>query len=131
MVTVTLTPELERVIVECAEQQGTTPELYVLDELRTRYLPTMPCTSAEAHNHVTMLARRELLKLPPSERRRMLSEQAEKLKSHYETDTEWRELSEGDIVGVLTQRRSCLHERGNGIFALNQPRPTAWQKFRQ
>jgi hypothetical protein len=98
VVTVTLTPDLERVIVECAEQQGTTPELYVLDELRTRYLPTTPRTNAEAHNHVTMLARRELLKLPPSERRRILSEQAEKLKSHYETDTEWRELSEGDIV---------------------------------
>jgi len=55
MLTVTLTPDLEKVISECAEQQGTTPELYVLDELRTRYLPVTPASKdADASQGETM-----------------------------------------------------------------------------
>ena len=38
MVTITLPPDLEQVVTERAEQQGTTPELFVLEELRGRYL---------------------------------------------------------------------------------------------
>ena len=40
MLTVTLPPELENAVVAKAEQAGTTPELYVLDALRSRFLPT-------------------------------------------------------------------------------------------
>jgi hypothetical protein len=99
MVTVTLTPDLEQVIIKRAEQEGTTPEIYLLDELRTRYLPVMPISNEDKSNYsLTLLERRDILKLPLSERRRLLAEQAEKLKSHYETDTEWRELQSGDII---------------------------------
>jgi hypothetical protein len=38
VITVTLTPDLEKVISECAEKRGTTPELYVLDELRAHHI---------------------------------------------------------------------------------------------
>ena len=39
MVTITLPPELEQIVIQRAQQQGTTPELYLLAELRERYLP--------------------------------------------------------------------------------------------
>jgi hypothetical protein len=39
MVTVTLPRELESVVTEQALQQGTTPELLVLEELRQRFAP--------------------------------------------------------------------------------------------
>lgn len=42
MVTVTLPPELEQSVVEKARQQGITPELLVLDELRLRFSPVLP-----------------------------------------------------------------------------------------
>ena len=42
MVTITLPPELEQTVTERARQQGTTPQLLVLDELRIRFSPTPP-----------------------------------------------------------------------------------------
>jgi hypothetical protein len=39
MLTITLPPELEQAIEERAQEQGTTPELLVLGDLRERYLP--------------------------------------------------------------------------------------------
>ena len=39
MVTITLTPDLERVIADRAEKQGTTPEVLALDTLRQHWLP--------------------------------------------------------------------------------------------
>ena len=42
MVTITLPPELEKVVVEKAEQLGTTPELYILDDLRLRFMSVEP-----------------------------------------------------------------------------------------
>jgi len=42
MVTITLPPELEQVITEQAQRQGTTPELLALDKLRASFLPTAP-----------------------------------------------------------------------------------------
>ena len=39
MVTITLPPELEQTVTELAKQQGTTPQLLVLDELRLRFAP--------------------------------------------------------------------------------------------
>jgi hypothetical protein len=49
MITITLPPEFEQAILECAEHYGTTPELFILDELRTRHLspPATVNTSAE------------------------------------------------------------------------------------
>ncbi len=38
MVTITLPPDLEQIVIKRAKQQGTTPELLLLDDLRDRYL---------------------------------------------------------------------------------------------
>jgi hypothetical protein len=37
---ITLPPEIERVLVEQARKQGTTPELLALDSLRERFMPS-------------------------------------------------------------------------------------------
>ncbi len=42
MLTITLPPDIEEVVSEHAEKQGTSPELYLLGELRQRYLPELP-----------------------------------------------------------------------------------------
>jgi hypothetical protein len=42
MITITLPPELEQTVSEKAQQQGTTPELLVLDELRLRFSSDRP-----------------------------------------------------------------------------------------
>jgi hypothetical protein len=47
MITITLPPELEKTVSEKAEQQGTTPELLVLDELRLRFSPEKPELGSE------------------------------------------------------------------------------------
>lgn len=47
MITITLPPELERMVSEQAQQQGTTPELLVLEELRLRFSPSPPPVSQE------------------------------------------------------------------------------------
>jgi len=47
MITITLPPDLEKTVSEQAQQQGTTPELLVLDELRIRFSPVQPPVSQE------------------------------------------------------------------------------------
>lgn len=47
---------------------------------------------------LSLIERRAFMRLPLVERNRILCEQAEKIAGHYEQDTEWRELSEGDFV---------------------------------
>ena len=42
MITLTLAPELETAVRECATRQGTTPELLLESDLRQRYLPAPP-----------------------------------------------------------------------------------------
>jgi len=43
-------------------------------------------------------SRREFIKLPIEERRRILAEQAEVMLSHYQDDREWQELQTGDLI---------------------------------
>lgn len=47
MVTIILPPELEQTVIEKARQQGTSPELLILDELRQRFSPALPSPPAE------------------------------------------------------------------------------------
>ena len=48
MITITLPPELESIVTERAQHQGTTPELFLLDDLLQRYAPTpLPEPNAE------------------------------------------------------------------------------------
>lgn len=50
MITITLSPELERVVTERAEKQGTTPELYSLEDMNERYLSKLPTATEEPAN---------------------------------------------------------------------------------
>ena len=54
MVTITLPPDLEQIVTKRAEQQGTTPELYLLDELRERYLQETVSQDLELKEGETM-----------------------------------------------------------------------------
>jgi hypothetical protein len=55
-------------------------------------------TNISSTKELSLEERRAFLKLPPTEKQRILQEQAENLLSHYQEDTEWRELMAGDIV---------------------------------
>jgi Zn-dependent peptidase ImmA (M78 family)/DNA-binding XRE family transcriptional regulator len=50
-----------------------------------------------AEQPLSLVERRALLRLPLSERRRVLAEQAARIAHHYDGDPEWRELGGGDI----------------------------------
>ncbi len=54
--------------------------------------------SLDVEEPLTLIERRAFMKLPLEERRRILSEQAEKLKSHYSEDAERSDLQSGDFV---------------------------------
>lgn len=47
---------------------------------------------------LTLDGRRNFMRLPAEERRRILAEQAAKFVSHYQQDTSWRDIQGGDIV---------------------------------
>jgi hypothetical protein len=44
------------------------------------------------------ISRREFMKLPLEERRRILAEQAKLMLLHYQQDKEWQELETGDLI---------------------------------
>lgn len=46
----------------------------------------------------SLTQRLAFIKLPLEERRRILAQQAEAMIAHYQQDTEWQELSTGDII---------------------------------
>ena len=52
----------------------------------------------ELEQPISILQRRAFLKLPLETRRQILDEQAQRMAEHYDEDTEWRELQEGDLV---------------------------------
>jgi hypothetical protein len=47
---------------------------------------------------ITLRQRRAFMKLPLEKRRRILTEQAEKMAAYYKQDLEWKELQGGDII---------------------------------
>ncbi|WP_339377740.1 hypothetical protein [Calothrix sp. NIES-2100] len=55
-------------------------------------------TQTEKTQKETNISRRELMKLPLEERRRILAEQAELMLPHYQQDKEWQELDTGEFV---------------------------------
>ena len=56
MVTITLSPELEKVVAAQAEQTGTTAELLALDALHDRFLARAPHASSTRKSIVDVLA---------------------------------------------------------------------------
>lgn len=59
--------------------------------------PAVAESSAEEQT-LTLEQRQDFLKLPMSERRRILETQAEAMLAHYQEDSEWQELMAGDII---------------------------------
>ena len=57
-------------------------------------------SASETSSKLTLSQRRDFLKLPIAERRRILAQQAAELEltKHYRKDAEWQELSVGDIT---------------------------------
>lgn len=55
MVTITLTPDLEEIVTERAQQQGTTPELIALDGLRGLFAPAEPLPPVEGETMADFL----------------------------------------------------------------------------
>lgn len=49
-------------------------------------------------SQLTLSERRDFLKLPIAERRRILAQQAAELTAHYQQNTEWQEWSVGEII---------------------------------
>lgn len=57
MKTIALPPELEQVIEERAQQQGTTPELLIVDKLREQFLPVhLPAQDKEGRTMADFFA---------------------------------------------------------------------------
>ena len=44
------------------------------------------------------ISRRELIKLPIEERKKILASQSDLMLEHYQQDTEWQELQMGDLI---------------------------------
>ena len=64
-----------------------------LEVVAQQWVELMAQQPSIARSHTEPVAdRRAFLRLSPTERRRILAEQAEQLRSHYEQDSEWREL---------------------------------------
>lgn len=55
-------------------------------------------TQTETQSDLTLEQRRAFLKLPLSERRRILSQQAAEMENHYQQNTDWKEFLAGDII---------------------------------
>ena len=58
---------------------------------------TMLGEKIEDQMPLSLVKRKNFMKLPLEERRRLMVEQAEKLASHYKDDTEWKDLGAGDF----------------------------------
>lgn len=52
----------------------------------------------EVEEPLSLIERRAFMNLPIEERRRILAEQARKMATHYEKDSEWKDYQGGDIV---------------------------------
>ena len=52
----------------------------------------------EEEQSLTIEQRLDFLKLPIAERRQILESQAEEILTHYQQETDWKDLMAGDIV---------------------------------
>ena len=61
-------------------------------------IPHQDLKTSETQSDLTLEQRRAFLKLPLSERRRILSQQAAEMENHYQQNTDWKEFLAGDII---------------------------------
>jgi hypothetical protein len=88
---------LERVL-DLAQQQGRSPDAIVTEAVKL-YLKNPPEDLSDRlpNTPLTLEQRRAFIKLPLQERHRILQAQTEAIVTHYQQDTEWRELQTGDL----------------------------------
>lgn len=60
--------------------------------------PSIAQPNAVDSSSTSLASRRAFMRLPLEERRRILAQQAEEMLSHYQHDTEWKELETGDFI---------------------------------
>ncbi|MBE9054467.1 MULTISPECIES: hypothetical protein [Sphaerospermopsis] len=75
-----------------------TPNLVVGQTVEVVILVSENTPDSGENQSLSLEQRLAFLKLPMAERRRILESQAETMISHYEEDSEWKELMSGDIV---------------------------------
>jgi hypothetical protein len=75
-----------------------TPNLTIGQSVEVIVLVSETNYSSEQEQNLTLEQRYAFLKLPISERRRILQDQAESMVTHYEQNSEWKELMSGDII---------------------------------
>jgi acyl-CoA reductase-like NAD-dependent aldehyde dehydrogenase len=92
--TIEVRDEAYQAIRGTAIRTGRAPEA-VAQEWVERVAKQRRATPASSY---TSPDRRAFLQLTQVERRRILAEQAEHLRDHYEQDSEWRDLEAGDLV---------------------------------
>ncbi len=61
-------------------------------------IPHQDLKTSETQSDLTLEQRRAFLKLPLSERRRILGQQAAEMENHYQQNTDWKEFLAGDII---------------------------------
>ena len=61
-------------------------------------IPHQDLKTSETQSDLTLEQRRAFLKLPLSERRRILGQQASEMENHYQQNTDWKEFLAGDII---------------------------------
>ncbi|MGK7880527.1 MAG: DUF2283 domain-containing protein [Crocosphaera sp.] len=61
-------------------------------------IPHQDLKTSETQSNLTLEQRRAFLKLPLSERRRILGQQAAEMENHYQQNTDWKEFLAGDII---------------------------------
>jgi hypothetical protein len=84
--------------VEPETYEGTWEELAAQAARFTGRRVRVTVISEQAGASTDLSERYAFLKLPLSERRRLLSDQAERVRAHYLADEEWREWLQGDII---------------------------------
>jgi hypothetical protein len=91
-------PTLLEQIAHLAQQQGRSLDAIVTEAV-TLYLQNQPEKPSDRlqDDSLSLEQRRTFMKLPLQERRRILQAQSEEMVSHYEQNSEWRELQTGDL----------------------------------
>jgi hypothetical protein len=101
-------PTLLEQLIALAQQQGRSPEAIVTQAVISYLHQTS--SSDRSVTPSLLRDRRAFLKLPLEERRRILHTQAETLITHYQNDSEWRELSPFSLLKVFSvagQSQQC------------------------
>ncbi|WP_055075003.1 type II toxin-antitoxin system Phd/YefM family antitoxin [Pseudanabaena sp. 'Roaring Creek'] len=97
-------PEQGIVILDAKEYSSLVETLYLLsnqanrDRLYQGILQHQQAQVKEEEQGLTIEQRLDFLKLPIAERRQILESQAEEMITHYQQETDWKELMAGDII---------------------------------